>query len=60
MNYGLQLWGTEYEKLAKLQKKAVPIITNSNYIEDSEPLLKDLELLKIRDIFDLKLLIFLQ
>ena len=56
LNYGLLLWGIKIENICKLQKKAIRIITNSHYIAHSEPLLKELKLLKLQDIFNLKLL----
>ena len=45
--------------LDKMQKKAVRTITYSNYIAHSEPLLKELNLLKVKDLFELKFLKFL-
>ena len=39
-------------------KKAVRTITYSNYIAHSEPLLKELNLLKVEDLFELKVLKF--
>ena len=39
-------------------KKAVRTITYSNYIAHSEPLLKELNLLKVKDLFELKVLKF--
>ena len=58
IHYGILLWGTRLNCINTLQKKAVRIITNSNYIAHSEPLLKELKLLKVEDIFHLKLLKF--
>ena len=58
IHYGILLWGTRLDCINKLQKKAVRIISNSNYIAHSEPLLKELNLLKVEDIFHLKLLKF--
>ena len=40
----------------KIKKKAVRTITYSNYIAHSEPLLKELNLLKVKDLFELKVL----
>ena len=48
INYGSLLWGHAGGALDKIQKKAVRTITYSNYIAHSEPLLKELNLLKIR------------
>ena len=50
-----------YDYISKLQKKVVRTITHSNhththsnYIAHSEPLLKDLNLLNVKDLMDLK------
>ena len=45
----------ENHQLHLLQKKAIRIITNSNYIEHAEPLLKELELPKITCVFTLSI-----
>ena len=47
------------ESMDKIQKKAVRTITCSNYIAYSEPLLKELNLLNVKDLFQLKILEFL-
>ena len=47
------------ESIDKVQKKSIRTITYSNYIAHSEPLLKELNLLKVKDIFQLKILKFL-
>ena len=59
INYGSLLWGHAGGALDKIQKKAVRTITYSNYIAHSEPLLKELNLLKVTDLFELKILKFL-
>jgi hypothetical protein len=46
LNYGVLLWGWRSERLVKLQKRLVRIITNSRYNEHSDPLFKELKLLK--------------
>ena len=51
--------GTCGEALDTIKKKAVRTITYSNYIAHSEPLLKELNLLKVKDLFELKILKFL-
>ena len=51
-------WGFEWSRLAKLQKRAVRIITNSKYNEHTESLFKNLHLLKITDIFDVQCMKF--
>ena len=58
MNYGLLLWGTQVNRVSKLQKKAIRIISNSEYLAHSEPLFKILKLLKIEDLYKLKLMKF--
>ena len=59
INYGSLLWGHAGGALDKIQKKTVRTITYSNYIAHSEPLLKELNLLKVKDLFELKILKFL-
>ena len=58
INYGLLVWGVDTDRIFKLQKKAVHIITGNYYIAHSEPIFKSLELLKIYDIYKLKILKF--
>ena len=53
------LWGYVGEPIDKIQKKAIKTITYSNYIGHSDPLLKSLNLLKVKDLFNLKILKFL-
>ena len=43
----------------KLRKKNIRTITYNNYTAHTEPLLKELNLLKVKDMFDLKILKFL-
>ena len=50
MTYGLLLWGNQVEQISKLQKKSIRLITGSEYLAHSEPLFKELELLKIEDL----------
>ena len=56
LNYGLLLWGTESHKVLTLQKKAIRLISNSSYISHTNPLFIQHKLLKIGDLFKLKLL----
>ena len=44
-------WGFKANKVVRLQKRAIRVITNSKYNTHVEPLLKKLNLLKISDIF---------
>ena len=59
INYGSLLWGHAGESIDKIQKKAIRTITYNSYIAHSEPLLKSLNLLKVKDLFNLKILKFL-
>ena len=52
------LWGSDIRSVEKYQKKAIRNITNSQILDHTEPLLKDLGLLKVGDIFKLRLLKF--
>ena len=56
INYGLLLWGIEVKKLEIIQKRAIRLITGSNYVAHTEPLFIQLGVLKVQDIFKLKLL----
>ena len=56
LNYGLLLWCTESDKVLTLQKKAIRLISNSSYISHTNPLFIQHKLLKIGDLFKLKLL----
>ena len=49
MNYGLLLWGIHSHKLELLQKKALGLMTNSNYLAYTTPLLIKHGLLNVRD-----------
>ena len=58
LNYSILAWGIAATRLEKLQKKAIRLITNSKYIAHTNPLFKRLQLLKIVDIFKLRVLNF--
>lgn len=58
INYAISLWGTNSDKLFGLQKKAMRLITNNAYLSHTEPLFKMLGILKIEDLYRLKLLKF--
>ena len=54
LSYCILVWGSKIDsnhKLLLLQKKAVRIITNQDYIAHSEPLCKLLNVLKVSDLF---------
>ena len=55
-NYGILTWGSiikEDHHLHKLQKKAIRIITQSDYIAHTEPLCKQNRLIKLPNMFSL-------
>ena len=58
INYGLLLWGIVVKKLESIQKRAIRLITGSNYVAHTEPLFIQLGVLKVQDIFKLRLLKF--
>ena len=58
INYGLLVWGIESIRIEALQKKAIRLVTNSAYIAHTTPLFIEEGLLKVQDIFKLKLLKF--
>ena len=58
IQFRITCWGFVWGRLARLQKRAVHIITNSKYNAHTEPLFKDLHLLKITDIFDVQCMKF--
>ena len=49
LNYSLLAWGYDCNRLVKLQKRIIRIITLSRYNAHTEPLFKKLELLNITD-----------
>ena len=54
LNYGILVWGYECDRIMKLQKKAVRIISLSKYNAHTEPIFKHLKLLKVMDILKLQ------
>ena len=56
LQYSILSWGFKNNRLNKLQKRAIRIITNSKYNAHTEPLLKRLNLLKLDDIFRINVL----
>ena len=55
-NYCLTVWGSNTDKLFRLQKKAIRIISNNSYLTHTDPIFKRLGLLKINDIYILRVL----
>ena len=58
INYGILSWGSNYKKVFLLQKRVLRIISHSNLKAHTEPLFKVLEILKVKDLYNLKLLAF--
>ena len=58
LQYSILAWGTKSNRVFKLQKRAVRIISCSKYNAHTDPLIKNLHLLKIKDIFKIKALKF--
>ena len=54
LNYSILAWGHSCERIFKLQKKAVRLICNTNFYAHTEPLFKQLNILKVHDILYLK------
>ena len=52
LNYGLLVWGHKSKPIAQLQKKAIRSLTLSRYNAHTEPLFKQLGLLKLKDIYE--------
>ena len=58
LQFGITSWGFEGDRISKLQKRALRIMTNSKYNAHTDPLFKRLHLLKVNDIFDVQCLKF--
>ena len=53
INYCLLIWGasSNVNRLCLLQKKILQMVTASNYIDHTEPIFKNLNILKIKDLY---------
>ena len=58
LQFGITNWGFELDRISKLQKRAFRNMKNSRYNAHTEPLFKQLHLLKIKDIFEIQCLKF--
>ena len=58
LQFGITCWGFETSRIIKLQKRAMRIMTLSKYNAHTEPLFKELKLLKVKDIFDVQCMKF--
>ena len=52
------VWGHHHRTTTQLQKRAIRVITFSKYLAHTEPLFKNLNILKVEDIFRLQQLKF--
>ena len=58
IDYCILTWGSQIDKLHKLQNRAIRNITKSDYRAHTEPLCKEHKLLKVHDIYYLAVLKF--
>ena len=60
LQFGITNWDFEWDRISKLQKRALRIMTNSRYNSHTEPLFKQLHLLNssVKDIFEIQCLKF--
>ena len=58
LTYGILAWGFECQRFVNLQKRFIRIISLSTYNAHIEPLFKNLEILTIKNLFDLNCLKF--
>ena len=56
INYCITLWGFNQQRVFKLQKKSIRIISKTTYNSHTSPLFKRHDLLKINDLFNLSCL----
>ena len=58
LQFGITYWGFEWNRIFKLQKRALRIMTNSKYNAHTEPIFKELEMRKFSDIFNVQCMKF--
>ena len=58
LNYGILCWGYSCDNIFKLQKKCIRIISKAKYNAHTDPLFKELHILKICDLLKLKMIMF--
>ena len=51
LNYGILLWGHNCTRAAQLQKRCIRIVNQSSFLAHTDPIFKNLKLLKVSDIF---------
>ena len=58
LQFEITCWGFEWERILGLQKRAMQIKTNSKYNAHWDPISKSLQMLKVKDIFDVQCLLW--
>ena len=58
LNYCILIWGNITKRLFKLQKRALRVIYKCNFLSHTDPIFKDLGLLKVNDIYKVQQLKF--
>ena len=58
ITYGIMVWGYQGNRLNKIQKKAIRIITSNRYNPHTEPLFRQLNMLKLEDLLKVQQLKF--
>ncbi len=58
LNFGILTWGFQCDRVIKLQKKVLRILSLSKYNAHTEPIFRELKLLKLQDIIKLQELKF--
>ena len=58
LNYGILAWGHKNDRLFKLQKRVIRIISHSNFRAHTEPIFKFMKILKLEDLYQLQQLKF--
>ena len=58
ITYGIMVWGYQGNRLNKIQMKCIRIITSNKYNSHTEPLFKQLNMLKLEDLLKIQQLKF--
>ena len=58
LNYGILVWSFNTDRLFKLLKRAVRVISKSKFNAHTDPLFQNLQILKIEDLHKLNILKF--
>ena len=60
LSYGISVWGaanyTNLKNVIILQKRAIRLVNNSNYLDHTDPIFQSLNLLKIQDLHKVRCL----